>query len=266
VVHQLHAVALTAKFGNNALMTANLNNPYAPPTEVTEPPWSLPPDTEFLFNDEVIAAVGTLTLPKVCVLTGRKTLLIQRTTTLRAAPFWHVMSAVIVSFGLIAFFAGFLWAFDLQPNAVAPWNVSVVLAVSCSIGIVLFRRRRLQLTWYIADSQFWPLERREAISKLVSAGLAIFAFIGWLIGIVPLSFEIILVIGISLIPWMRGTQVLTSSGCYNGLVLVTGFKPPFINELRRMIEAHEEKSLNSSEDIAPANKKQTTPRFETFPS
>lgn len=247
-------------------MTTDLNNPYAPPSEVTEPLWLLPPDTEFLFNDEFIAAVGTLTLPKVCVLTGRKTLLIEKTRTLRAAPFWHVMLAVIVNCGLIACLVGFLWVFGLQPNAVTPWNVGVVLAVSCSIGIVLFRRRRLQLTWYIADSEFWPLERRESLSKLVTAGLAISAFIGWLIGIVPLGFEIIVVIGISLIPWMRGTQVLTSSGCYNGLVLVNGFKPPFINELRRMIEAHEEKFQNTSEHISTASERQSTPRFGTFPS
>lgn len=251
---------------NNAPMTADLNNPYAPPTEVTEPPWSLPPDTEFLFNDDVIAAVGTLTLPKVCVLTGRKTLLIERTTTLRAAPFWHVMLAVIVNCGLIACLVRFLWAFGLQPNAVTPWNVAVVLAVSCSIGIVLFQRRRLQLTWYIADTEFWPIERKEGLSKLITIGLAILASIGWLMGIFPLGFEIIVVIGISLISWIRGIQVLTSSGCYNGLVLVTGFKPPFINELRRMIEAHEEKFQNTSEDIATASEKQTTPGFGAFRS
>ena len=67
-------------------MMADLHNPYAPPTEVAAPPWSLPPDTEFLFNDEIIAAAGTLSLPKVCVLTGRRTLLLEKTTTLRVAP------------------------------------------------------------------------------------------------------------------------------------------------------------------------------------
>jgi hypothetical protein len=77
-------------------MTEDLNNPYAPPTEVTEPPWSLTPDTEFLFNDEFIAAVGTLTLPKVCVLTGQRTELVQRTSTLHATPRWlQVIPAVV---------------------------------------------------------------------------------------------------------------------------------------------------------------------------
>ena len=251
---------------NNAPMTADLNNPYAPPTEVTEPPWSLPPDTEFLFNDEVIAAVGTLTLPKVCVLTGRRTMLLEKTTTLRAAPFWHVMLAVIVNCGLIACLVGLHWALDLQQNSVVPWNVGVVLAVSCSIGIVLFQRRTLKLTWYIADTEFWPLERREGLSKLIIVGVAILASIGWLIGILPLGVELIVITGISLISWMRDTQVLMSSGCYNDLVLVKGFKSPFINELRRMIEAHEEKLQNTSESIATASEQKTTPGFGAFRS
>lgn len=50
-------------------MAGSSFNPYQPPTETSNHA-GLVPDTEFLLNDKVVAGVGRIVLPRICVVTG----------------------------------------------------------------------------------------------------------------------------------------------------------------------------------------------------
>lgn len=242
-------------------MTADLNNPYAPPTEVTEPPWSLPPDTEFLFNDEFIAAVGKLSLPKICVLTGQRTELVQRTSTLRATPRWlQVIPAVVFALVLPGMLY-FVTNVTGPPPSAGPWNLMIVLVFIAAFAIPFFRRRTLKLTWYLAQSEIDRFKRQQKQWSLVllAVGLLVLA-ISWAFGAQSatiLTMLMFVVCTLLVVLSSRSAAVLSTVGCYKNLVLVKGFKEPFLLELRAMIVRFETRgdAQHVTETTAHGNEK-----------
>ena len=116
-------------------------NPYSAP-ETRPDERLLPADTEFLFNDQCVAGIGTITLPKICVLNGSRNELVSRVTRLswcsrtitwtrNAAIFATVSNGPqLLIFGGRAPHAGWYWLIA---------SVMLSVAVVATIASVLLR-------------------------------------------------------------------------------------------------------------------------------
>jgi len=103
--------------------TSNFNPYQAPGTSISDA--SLAPDTEFLFNDKVVAGTGTIVLPRVCVVTGSTDSLIARDSRVWWCPRWIMFTRNAMIFA--ALFFGIPTLMNLPPG---------VMSLSASTNIV----------------------------------------------------------------------------------------------------------------------------------
>ncbi len=218
-------------------------NPYSPPREETEPYWTLPPDTEFLFNDEYLASTGTLELPKVCVISGERSDLIAKESTITAFSARYrgllglVITAVVMLFMVLASIE-----YD-PPNAKLLIPVTIATLSVLPVYIAAIRNpNRLQLRWYISRAAAEKLARERMHWRLIYAAVGGFLLILALAlnSRVDATVLIVLILVISTVKILRRPSILRSAGSYNGLVLVEGFQRPFIEQLSRMMNRYHE--------------------------
>lgn len=101
-------------------MTGSTCNPYQPPN-VTLVDVVLAPDTKFLFHDKVVAGVGWIVLPQICVVTGTTDHLVAHESRLWRCSRWITNGSVITA--LAAAFVGISMLTHLPPGSkgLAPW-------------------------------------------------------------------------------------------------------------------------------------------------
>lgn len=217
-------------------MTNDSSNPFAPPNEVAESPWSMAPGATFLFNRELIAAAGQLTLPEICVITGQKEELKRMNRTLRGMPRWlsRIPVALVMIWlpGLAALQAfGFVSRSELDGILV----VSLLLVA----GVFLFgyrRRRTLNLTYFVSQHEIHASEVARAQQLKLFAGVGLFALAA-VLKIQSMMWPAMIawiMLGIGLIR----PKFVHAVGVHQELVVVTGFRDPFFQELCNLIEQH----------------------------
>lgn len=264
-VERIEVIAVDRKIDDNVRMSTDLNNPYAPPSEVTEPPWSLAPDTEFLFNDELIAAVGTLTLPKVCVLTGVRTGLVERTSTLHATPQWlKAVPAIVLALLIPGIMFFVMNVARVPPPSAGAWNFVMAIVLIAAFAIPFLRRRTLKLRWYLAQSEIDRLKREQKQWSLVLAAVGLFVIVLAIANrsSIPAMLTIVLVT-LVLILRVHLAPLLVSTGCYRDLVVVKGFRWPFIHQLRTMIERFEGRDRGSVSEKASRDEHSSMSAFSS---
>jgi len=110
-------------------------NPYQAPIVTGDEP-ALPSDTEFLFNDKVVAGVGRIVLPRICVVTGETENLVACDSRLWWCSRWITTTRSILI--LAAMFGGIPVLMHLPPRmpVLLPWP-GTAGALQLNIGATL---------------------------------------------------------------------------------------------------------------------------------
>lgn len=220
-------------------------NPYeAPAADLS--PVSLAEDTEFLFNDKVVAGIGRISLPSVCVVSGEQTNLVRRETCLRWCSHWLTIPRNIL-IGLVIISIAQLLPIGSLGVAVGGRfydMLPVFVGTGAAIGVIGFSAagRLLEQTIIVEWSITGRVVRRIRtiwiggifiiLAVVVLATLHIssggnywglYAIVASFIAGNTLSFAS-----------AAGYRPLKILGRHNGLFLIGGFRKPFLLEVQKL--------------------------------
>lgn len=223
-------------------------NPYQAPTVTADEP-ALPSDTEFLFNDKVVAGVGRIVLPRICVVTGATESLIAHESRLWWCSRWITTTRSILI--LAAIFGGIPMLMHLPPRmtALPPWpgiektfqlNVGAAL-IALAIGFMaasFMCRKSIEVRWFISESY----HRRSSYKRWMLALLSIavtavnwffFNARDWSVMALPMIWVIGCVVQV-----VRGKRLLFVAGTLDGLFLIGGLSEKFLAKTERLVAAY----------------------------
>jgi hypothetical protein len=225
-------------------------NPYEPPMSTTSD-GLLAFDTEFLFSEEVVAGVGTILLPPVCVVTGVTTSLVRYETPLWWCSRWITVPLKIVI--LLALFIGLPLLLEPRSGFAALGSpMMFVLGMAFGLGLfalafVLFvamwmRRQSVQVQWYVSKETVRKHNRNCWIIMGITVALMVMSLGS------PGAFMGFFVMGaISTIRLMRGPRMLEVIVKRDGLFYVGGMSSEFLKEVRRMADRYDSLEIPSRE-------------------
>lgn len=223
-------------------------NPYQPPAVMSDAA-ALAPDTEFLFNDKVVAGVGRIVLPRICVLTGTTDRLVARESRLWWCNRWITNGSFITT--LAALFVGIPMLVHLPPGAtkLVPWTgiagffQMVVGAALCAAAIgflaaTLIFRSAVNVRWFISEKIVNKSFSRRLWNLLIASGVAVSFWIlagpRWRGGALMATIWAVA----SIVALVRGKRVLFVAGTINGLFLIGGLSDAFLAETQRLVTAY----------------------------
>ena len=239
-------------------------NPYQAPTTPASDA-ALAPDTEFLFNDKVVAGAGTIVLPRICVVTGSTDSLLARESRLWWCPRWIMFTRNAMIFA--ALFVGIPMLMNLPPGAMGLWastNIGAWLQLIGGIGTILgavalvaatyVLRSSIQVRWFIsrrvANRSFYVSISNLVLSIGVTIGVMALGEGGLMLwvrnaGSGMLVVPAIWVIG-SVVQLIRGKRVLYVADQEDGLFLIGGLSDKFLTETKRMADEYPARTGSSA--------------------
>ncbi|MBC7966250.1 MAG: hypothetical protein H7Z17_10040 [Fuerstia sp.] len=231
-------------------------NPYQAPSAPTSDA-SLAADTEFLFNDKVVAGAGTIVLPRVCVVTGLTEFLLARESRLWWCSRWITFTRSILI--LAALFFGFPMVMNLPPGAVglsASPTILASLQLIVGAGLILgaialvtatyVMRSSIQVRWFISRR----IANRSFYFWMANLVLSIGVTIGAMFGVRNAGLGIFVTPSIwvfaSVVRLIRGKQILYVADQQDGLFLIGGLSDKFLAETKRMADEYTARTGSST--------------------
>lgn len=219
-------------------------NPYsAPATQPDE--HLLAADTEFLFNDKCVAGIGTITLPKICVVSGSRDDLVSRVTVLSWCNRWITWPRNAALFGVISYVPHLSFSGSTGPDATWFWLIGAGIVSIAVIALVasMFFRNVVTVHWSLSRRIH---RRHRVLTSLLTVFVGLFS-IGVIQmttaipgqGTMVISGLIALIAGAS---QFRSKRVLWVIGRHDGLLLIGGLSEEFLKETKRMADAHAARS------------------------
>ncbi|MFN9718691.1 MAG: hypothetical protein ACK58L_08370 [Planctomycetota bacterium] len=225
-------------------MNVSDSNPYAAPDEPPDSSWRLPPDTEFLFNEECILSIGTLELPRICILTGERLRLITMNSTFSAIPEGYRKAFALLIVGSILSFLVPSLLDSAVVVAEQRMMLPMILALVAPVVIIagIRKRHRLDLSWFVSETALVRIESERRRWRLISIACGLFLVLVSVAFRILMDFDVAMIL-ILLFGVTMGSRknLLKSKGAYQGLVIVKGFKPAFFEELRRLTQRDDSK-------------------------
>lgn len=224
-------------------------NPYEPPSENSSPSL-LAADTEFLFDDQWVAGIGTMVLPKICVVTGEKHDLVPRVSRLSWSSRWFVIPRNLLLFfscttalpTLIEYFSSGAprAGTTAVPSAISPVVAAAVMAGAVlMLAMSLYFRPTVEVHWYLSRRLFERHKRWGAVFLTLCGGMAAAVAgssqasdLGWMVAPVAIGACVAVIM-------FRGSRNVYAVGQHEGLVLVGGLSDPFLREVRQMVADYE---------------------------
>ena len=231
-------------------------NPYQAPGKPTSDA-SLGPDTEFLFNDKVVAGAGTIVLPQVCVVTGSTDSLLPRESRLWWCTRWITFPRSIMIFA--ALFFGIPMVMNLPPGVLglsASPTIWASLQLIAGAGLILgaialvtanyVLRSPIRVRWFIsrrlANRSFYFWLANLVLSMGVTVG-ATFAVRNAGLGIfVTPSIWVFA----SVVRLIQGKRILYVADQQDGLFLIGGLSDKFLTETKRMADEYTARTVSSA--------------------
>lgn len=238
-------------------------NPYEAPTADLAP-ISLAEDTEFLFNDKVVAGIGKISLPEICVVTGTHESLFRRTSTFRWCSRWITVSRnILLLLSVVVLISSQVGG--IGPPVSAGKGIEAVLnAIKYSVvgaivvGAIafvvlgLYQRETITVEWSISRNavqkyrRIWTVGILSAIGLMAASELAV-SFLDFP-GFLTMFLVGTCIAFASMYAKFSGQDPLAVLGRYNGLFLIGGFREPFLKEVERLA------TLRSSRESGTASK------------
>lgn len=150
-------------------------NPYAAPADSSRFR-GLSPDTEFLVSGECVLGGELISLPRVCIATGRTTGLKSEETRLKWTPRWMVnVRTLLTVVGLPILFGFVIQNLRSQPGGVPvwaqvlPWVIVITITVlGVAAWILAFRfTSHVKITWFVKEEIFAAEERRRRTWRFI---------------------------------------------------------------------------------------------------
>ena len=228
---------------------AGTANPYdAPAADLS--PVLLAEDTEFLFNDKVVAGIGQISLPEICVVTGTRESLFRRTSKFRWCSRWIIVSRNILVFLSVVVLissqvdgigpsvkagTGVEAVFTAIKYAVAG---TVVVGAGAFVILSVLMRETITVEWSISLSAVRKYRRIWIVGILAAIGLMAASELAVSLAIFP-RFLMMILVGTciafaSMYAKFAGQDPLAVLGRHNGLFLIGGFREPFLKEVQRL--------------------------------
>jgi hypothetical protein len=225
-------------------------NPYDAPS-VNPSAVPLAEDTEFLFNDKVVAGIGKISLPDICVVTGDRESLNRRTSTFLWCSRWITVSRNILLLLSAVVLLNSLLVSGIGPPVVAgngigafftiiryaiAWSILVGAVVFVVLGFLL--RETITVEWSISLSavrkyrRIWTVGILSAVGVMAASEFAVFSlnfpqFLTMFLVGTCIAF-------MSMYAKFAGQDPLAVLGRHNGLFLIGGFREPFLKEVQKL--------------------------------
>ncbi len=223
-------------------------NPYQAPSTPTSDT-SLAPDTEFLFNDKVVAGTGTIVLPRFCVVSGSTDSLLARESRLWWCTRWIMITRNAMIFA--ALFGGIPMLMNLPPGAkglssstnLAAWSqlmigAGLILGAIALITANYVVRSSIQVRWFISQR----VADRSVYVSIVNLILSMGFTVGAMFWARSVGFGILVIPAIwvfrSVAQLIRGKRVLYVADQKDGLFLIGGLSDKFLMETKRMADEY----------------------------
>jgi hypothetical protein len=238
-----------------ATVTSSFNPYQAPNTPAADA--SLAADTEFLFNDKVVAGAGTIVLPRVCVVTGSTDSLLARESRLWWCTRWITTPTQLMVFG--ALFVGIPMMLNLPPGAArlsastgrAEW-LQLIFGAGLIFGAISLvtanyvMRSPIQIQWFISRR----IANRSRYFWIANLVLSIGVTIGAMFGVRNVGLGIFVAPSIwifaSVVRLVRGNRVLYVADQQDGLFLIGGLSEKFLTETKRMADEYTARTGSSA--------------------
>ncbi len=229
------------------------SNPYAPP-ESNSQFAGLASDTEFLISDTCILCDNEVSLPKVCIYTGKTEDVIRQQSTLKWTPRWLHNIRVIFIFlmfpAMSILQSGMLRSFvPIQlkipfPDASSVFFIGIIILSYLAIRST----RQVMITWYVSRQhdleqqrrrRFWQRVRLVGLGVLCLVLVANSVLVGRRLGF---AFPILVLTFLVVAIFKRKGKLtvakpdLTIAGRHEGLNVLTGFSPEFLQTVNAMVE------------------------------
>lgn len=222
-------------------------NPYEAPA-VDLSPVSLAEDTEFLFNDKVVAGIGQISLPEICVVTGTRESLFRRTSKFRWCSRWITVSRnILVLLSLVVLISsqvggtgppvttGIGSVFTIIKYAVA---LTIIAGAVAFVVLSFHQRETITVEWSISLGAVQKYKRIWTVGILSTIGLMAASELAVSLLSFPRFFTMSVVVGCialtSGVAKLAGQDPLAVLGRHNGLFLIGGFREPFLKEVQRL--------------------------------
>lgn len=229
-------------------------NLFLPPQILDREPEPLAPDTEFLFNNQVVAGANTVVLPKICVRSGKAADLQRFTSRLTFTPRWYAnLRLTMVALSLMGFLPILVNAESLGRLLRNGDLLLLIVTATACIGLAatvalvfgtFFMRHSMEVTWW-TEKRF-VVSRKRRLLKLVAVAILLIAItaliqkfpapvdtFGILSGIIAI---------LTLLALSSENRPLRIVGQQDRLFLISGFSSEFLQELRRMVEHYNKHS------------------------
>ena len=222
-------------------------NPYAAPTQTTRFV-GLSPDTEFIVSGECVLCEAKVSLPPVCISTGKTNGLTQVAGVLKWSPRWVTNLRVL----LTVFGTPFLIGSSIQFMNEKIEDTATVLHALCALAVFVattavwvhfaIGRRRVEAKWFIEQRlekkessrrRFW--KNVSGVGALAAVGAVLMGAAGLDRGLFVAAVWLLL---LSMLVWVARVGKPTSPtfiGRHEGLNVLL-MKPSFIDEVRRIME------------------------------
>ena len=237
-------------------------NPYEAPEAPTSEA-GLAPDTEFLINHNVIAGIGKINLPKICVLSGEKEGLVARSARLRwCSQLIVVPRNIMCAISLITIASGVVSLSRTVPGAPGvivfsltqlAFTIGIVAIAAWLILLSIFFRNTVEVSRYVSER----VVRRRRIRLGVILFLAVAAIFLMLVLGAAQGYQLIsiplIIASIALIGGHHGRHPLRVVGQHNELLLVSGFSRAFASEALKLVSAWEKRQFEGTlKTVIPA--------------
>ena len=235
-------------------------NPYEPPTVGWVPP-SLAADTEFLFNDQCIAGIGRVVLPKICVVTGEAEDLVPRVSRLGWCSRWIVLPRNLLMFfsvstaipALVEFSSARAPGPNAFPALISPLlAMAVVIVAFVMLFLSLYVRKAVEVHWYVSQRAVRQYRRWCVVGGLLCLGGAAAVVTATQAGGLGLMVVPAAIGGIIAFVMLRGVRSLFAVGEHEGLVLIGGFSESFLKQVQQLVARYDARVLSETPSAPPA--------------
>ena len=229
-------------------MNSSSFNPYQPPAATSDEA-ALAPDTEFLFNDKVVAGTGRIVLPRICIATGATESLVEQEKQLSWCSRWITNGQTLMFFATM--FVALPMLTNLPPTTpgFSTWSAfeaflqltvggTIIVALITFIAASYVCNKSIHVHWYVSER----VVRRKYVQLAVCLAIPMMIPIGILLsghwGMSGLVIIVLvgLIVGIKTMTNRPTTPVVV--GILDGLFLIGGLSDKFLAETQRLVDAY----------------------------
>ena len=232
-------------------MSVSSFNPYQAPAATSDDA-ALAPDTEFLFNDKVVAGTDRIVLPRICIATGATKLLVEQEKLLSWCSRWITTGRSISILATMFCAIPMLTHLPPTPAGISSWSeVEAMLQMTVSAGIIIALiafiaasyvfNKSIHVRWYVSERVVRRHVIQRAVGMLVPIVVAMAILVSGHWAMSGLVIMILVGLGFAMRTSLIRPTTPVVVGTLDGLFLIGGLSKEFLAETQRLVDAYDTK-------------------------